>query len=108
LHFPVDTAAGAVLGMTLGAYLVGRMTSLNAYNAWWFDGSKFDGNADFKWTDYFHTANNGAGQPTGQIPVQTNGGAAVAVQITNANPFLLGDPSLVLNWIWNRAAGEWT
>ncbi len=42
VHFPVDSAAGAVLGLTLGAYFVARCEDPSPkYDAYEFDGTKF-------------------------------------------------------------------
>ena len=44
VHFPADSAAGAVLGLTLGQYLVKRCTSAadaQTYTAWKFDGTRY-------------------------------------------------------------------
>ena len=41
VHFPVDSAAGAVLGLTLGHYLVARCQHAASFEAWKFDGTKY-------------------------------------------------------------------
>ena len=54
VHFPADSAAGAVLGLTLGQYLVNRAngTATN-YRAAEFDGAAYPDNEDFNWSDLF-------------------------------------------------------
>ena len=37
VHFPVDSVAGAMLGLTLGQYLVARCKAASSYTAWKFD-----------------------------------------------------------------------
>src|SRR5205823_4062756 len=41
VHFPVDSAAGAVLGLTLGQYFFHRCTQVATYDAYAFDGTAF-------------------------------------------------------------------
>jgi hypothetical protein len=102
LHFPVDTACGAVLGMTLGAYLVQRLTAANTFNAWSFDGSTFLASSDFDWSQYYDPVNRA--QTNVNNPTT---GAPVASPI-GTNPQQLGDSSLALGWLWTQASAEWT
>ena len=111
LHFPVDTAAGAVLGMTLGSYLVQRLIPTAHYNAWSFDGDAYDPCADFKWLEYYDPKLDDHGRPIGQTEVYSKVDDVVRLvvfPISDVNPVTLGDPSPILNWIWARACGEWT
>jgi hypothetical protein len=95
LHFPVDTATGAVLGMTLGAYLVQRMVGANTFDAWSFNGAAYPPASDFDWSDYYDTASN----------AQTNVGTHVSPIATN--PQDLGVSSPLLVWLWTQASAEW-
>ncbi len=66
VHFPVDTAAGALLGLTLGEYFVHRCKNDAAYEAYAFDGTKFPdgttaltlppGDGDFYWLEFYDVA----------------------------------------------------
>jgi hypothetical protein len=108
MHFPVDAAAGAVLGLTLGQYFVNRCTNQPNYTAWVFDGTQYPdptvGNpppydGDFYWTELYNVA----------TPGQTQAGPAGApyVYVTSAGAQNLSNPSLLLNWMWTQALGEW-
>jgi PAP2 superfamily len=93
VHFPVDSAAGAVLGLTLGNYFVSRCGGpVDAdYQSWKFDGSAYPAVQDFYWDDYFD-ANTGR---------QAAGPAAMpeASQAVGS--------SEILNWLWRKAVKEW-
>ena len=47
VHFPVDTAAGQVLGLTLGRYFSQRAQGGQQFGAWRFDGERFPKDQDF-------------------------------------------------------------
>ena len=87
LHFPVDTATGAVLGMTVGTYLVQRLAAANTFNAWSFDGSQYTSTWDFDWSQYYDPVNRA------QTTVNNGAGNAVVSPI-GTNPQQLGDRSL--------------
>jgi hypothetical protein len=53
VHFPVDSAAGAVLGLTLGQYFVNRCSGAAGYRAWRFKGTKYPPNDDFIWHNLY-------------------------------------------------------
>ena len=99
VHFPVDSVAGAMLGLTLGQYLVARCKAANSYSAWKFDGTKFKG--DFSWRAMFDVG-------SGQKEAKTEE-AIPSTYIESAEPQTLGpeDHSTVLNWLWVEASKEW-
>ena len=101
LHFPVDTATGAVLGMTVGTYLVQRLAAANTFNAWSFDGSQYTSTWDFDWSQYYDPVNRA------QTTVNNGAGNAVVSPI-GTNPQQLGDSSPGLGWLWQLALLEWT
>ncbi|MGI9510239.1 MAG: phosphatase PAP2 family protein [Geminicoccaceae bacterium] len=100
VHFPADSAAGALLGLTLGRYLAGRCnyavmpgTSIQ-YDAWNFDGATFPGTQDFHWEDLF------------DVTTQTQ--SATAYATSAASPSLPAtDQSPALQWLWDEAVDEW-
>lgn len=99
VHFPVDSAAGAVLGLTLGKYFVDRCTGVAPAASWKFNGAAYPHSEDFDWRDYF--------DPTaGADPQQKTTGWAIENAILNAD----GNQttSAPLNWLWKMAAAEWT
>ena len=53
VHYPVDSAAGAVLGITLGEYVVARCCSLAKTRARSFDGTKYGPLQDFELNHLF-------------------------------------------------------
>jgi hypothetical protein len=93
VHFAVDSAAGQLLGLALGSYLVSRATTGVAGKGWFFDGTQF-GNIDFDWRKQFDT-NTAAQQPAGawatQIAATMNGLA----------------PATLLAEVWRLAQAEW-
>ena len=54
VHFPVDSAAGQVLGLTLGSYFVQRATTGGSHQGWCFDGTQFGNNSDFEWRLHYN------------------------------------------------------
>jgi hypothetical protein len=105
VHFPVDSAAGAVIGMTLGTYLAQRCqvpaapaTATLPYDAYTFVGPSFPdsggpmADGDFYWTLYYTV---GTGQQAPAPYVTRTSGTSV-----RHNP--------LLNWLWGKALAEWT
>ena len=90
VHFPVDSAAGAVLGLTLGQYLVNRCQGKPKAGAWKFDGPQFSN--DFSWLDFYDVA---AGSQKAQPYAIALGQSA------------LGQSSPILKWLWDKAVEEW-
>jgi len=101
VHFPVDSAAGAVFGLTLGAYFVARCEDPSpTYDAYEFDGTKFPpttggplADGDFYWTLYYNTAVGGGQLAPGPYVTRTQG---LGMQKND-----------LLNWVWKRALAEW-
>ena len=107
VHFPVDSAAGAVLGLTLGQYFVARCSQASGtasnYDAWKFDGPNFPKtpavDADFQWfTLYDVDATPPAQKPAPPYATLSSAGVTLAA---------LGQ-SAILHWLWNEAMSEWT
>jgi membrane-associated phospholipid phosphatase len=104
VHFPVDSAAGCVLGLTLGTYLTLRCTGSGQYTAWKFDGTTYPqpsaGNpppndGDFHWRELFQITPSAQQKSTAYAtPIGTGG--------------LSADKSPVLEVLWNKALSEWT
>jgi membrane-associated phospholipid phosphatase len=95
VHFPVDSAAGAVLGMTLGEYLVGRFVGSAGFQGWSFEGHLYPSRLDFEWTRYYDTDPNSLGQR----PVQPF--------VTHLGASRMGAGSPILEWLWGKAQNEW-
>jgi hypothetical protein len=104
VHFPVDSAAGATIGLALGQYFAARCMGATTYQAWGFDGPSFPslsaGNlppedGDFYWSELYHET----------APAQT----ATAYAIMRSNETIAAMPAnSILPWLWNRARAEWT
>lgn len=56
VHFPVDSAAGAVLGLALGKYFVSRCKEGEKYQTWTFDGGDYPPERDFHSGDLLDSA----------------------------------------------------
>jgi len=102
VHFPVDSAAGAVFGLTLGAYFVARCEDPSpTYDAYEFDGTKFPpttggplADGDFYWTLYYNTAGGGSQLAPGPYVTRTTG---LGMQKND-----------LLRWMWKKALAEWS
>jgi hypothetical protein len=106
VHFPVDSAAGHVLGTTLAGYFVHRCkvdpATRGTYTPRTFQGEKYDGDQDFDPNEPLTAAD--AGIPT---PVS-------ATTTVLSHPHILihaeeatGTGSKILAWMWNQAINEW-
>ena len=96
VHFPVDSAAGQLLGLTLAEYLLARsMTATGAsYNPWTFDGLQYPGSQDFDFRLQYSTSTGGRAATTWAIQ-------DVVITLPTAAP------SPPLFWLWQKAIGEW-
>jgi membrane-associated phospholipid phosphatase len=95
VHYPVDSAAGQLLGLTLAEYFIARLATAGGgtFASWTFDGTKFGRSTDFNFRDQYDTA-------TG------NRNTLLAYAIPDAGATNAG-PGLYLNWLWAKAFGEW-
>jgi hypothetical protein len=95
VHFPVDSAAGQVLGITLGEYLVHRAQGGGGnYSSRRFDGTAFPAANDFDWRLTYDAPND---QWQAALPAWV---ARISATETAAQ-------SALLNWLWTQAQGEW-
>jgi hypothetical protein len=89
VHFPVDSAAGRLLGTTLAEYLIGRCKGAgNTFRERRFNGSEFGRgteNADFQSNESLESSK-------------------AHVQVLRAHK---AEPSDILKWLWRCAEGEW-
>ncbi|HEX6261049.1 MAG TPA: hypothetical protein VFZ51_10375, partial [Woeseiaceae bacterium] len=96
VHFPVDSAAGQLLGTTLGEYFVHRASTPAAnYSSRQFNCATFPAANDFVW----HLVYDAPGDRW--QPAQP---AWIGAPISNAET---AGQSPLLNWLWTQAAGEW-
>ena len=99
VHFPVDSAAGQLLGLTLGDFFIARATG-GQYNSWTFDGLNYPGNEDFFGSELFDRVNCVRQLPPNQS--QASPYASMTNQAVNV------PRSCLLGWLWTKAAEEWT
>jgi hypothetical protein len=99
VHFPVDSAAGAVLGLTLGHYFLSRCATGFVSYDWTFDGDNYSfgaappGDGDFYWEEHYDERNSARDQTATTYSTK---GSSVAP-----------DQADVLAWLWSEACGEW-
>ena len=103
VHTPVETAAGTLLGLTLGGYLVQQFnavaTPAGRYDAWHFDGANYaPDDLDYDWTDYFDMSS----------ATQAASAAASGFATKQAGAGGAGRASAILDWLWKKAAAEWS
>jgi len=91
VHYPVDSAAGQLLGLTLGEYFVRRCRGAGTYTAWRFDGTRYPRNDDFRWRLLFN----------GNTGLRVN--TSAFCDLVGAQPALA---SPLLRWLWDRAVAE--
>ena len=96
VHFPVDSAAGALLGLTLGEYFIHRCRPLDTYTffmPWRFRGHAYAGADDFDWRLHYDVA--------------TDDRLIPAFADCLSSEVMTAPPSNVLAWLWGRAQAEW-
>jgi hypothetical protein len=106
VHFPVDIAAGMVLGLQLGKYFVALTNEKEqpekekSFRSWTFDARNY-GKDDFRWCEILTAIDSNEGSLTPEL-----GGGAF---LTSGDGFELSPlPSETpVRWLWDRAASEW-
>jgi hypothetical protein len=93
VHFPVDSVAGQLLGLTLGEYFVARCTG-DKYRPRKFKGDAYTPTDDFDWRKLVD--GDTGNPPAGAAPGFADVGAPQATQ-----------QSPILEWLWKRAKKEW-
>jgi hypothetical protein len=94
VHFPIDTAAGHVLGTTLAEYFVHRCVGVTSkFKPRRFDGTTFDGDQDYNPREALDKSDP-LNPPPAHIEVSND--ASVGTE-----------PSPLLSWLWTKASKEW-
>jgi hypothetical protein len=94
VHFPADSVAGAILGLTLGQYLVNRASGVANSRGSGFDGTAYPNGEDFNLGDIYDVA-------------------AMPPAMRFIKPYVIDlgvqavDQSGALNWLWGKAVAEW-
>lgn len=99
VHFPVDSVAGELLGLTLADHIHSQSCGGN----WWstrFDGPKFNANEDFDW----HKVYCADGDVLKKDATSKSGVWAESEEHTAG---AYDAPSPILVWLWNKALSEW-
>ena len=101
VHFPADSIAGALLGLTLAHYFVGRCTGAADYEAWEFDGAAYANSPleDFNWRSLFSIPSSGSPFQASTVGYVTG---------TGTEQFDPNWHSPVLAWLWSKALTEWS
>ncbi|UUX50824.1 phosphatase PAP2 family protein [Nisaea acidiphila] len=99
VHYPVDSAAGQVLGKRIADYFLLRARGGTAeFESWKFVGDCF-GSMDFDWRDIDRILTGTACQ----TPFLNIRGKCV-IHGRSPGP---NDPAGPLNWLWEKACSEW-
>ena len=111
VHFPVDSVAGILLGLTLAEYVVRRCAGkqYGEQQRYHFIGTRYpkrkgDGgiNADFNWQNFYDVD---ARKLEGILHYRRMSSGSVEVE---ANEHPLPEASRPLKWLWERAKSEWS
>jgi hypothetical protein len=104
VHFPVDSVAGALLGLTLAEYLVALCTDETKYRSSSFDGSRYPVSqdrtgekTDFNWEHFYDI-------DTQRMEI---GSAARGYAKLGRRPHTIGAKPMSLRWLWEKAKAEW-
>jgi hypothetical protein len=96
LHYPLDAAAGQLLGLTLADYFLHRAAGAGAITGRRFNGQLYDPNDDFNPEAFYDSLNGNPANP-GAL-------ATPYFDVAYNSPIAL---SPILNWLWLLAQGEW-
>ncbi len=95
VHFPVDTAAGQVLGLSLARYFILRAKGGPRFDAWRFDGGRYGATQDFDFHDFYNPAN-------GQEKLSPLIDPPYVDFLASTPPVV----SPILKWLWDAAFAE--
>jgi membrane-associated phospholipid phosphatase len=91
VHFPVDSVAGQLLGLTLARYFVRRAKGNTGFRAWRFDGERYPGTLDFDFNNLYNT----------------NTAQQKSAYYVDPLPSPPPEGSPILRWLWTEAEKEW-
>ncbi|MGE4047186.1 MAG: phosphatase PAP2 family protein [Acetobacteraceae bacterium] len=98
VHFPVDLAAGLVLGLTLGRYFIALAGGTKeAWKSYTFDGEKYAG-GDFPWTQFCWAKLLESNLPRLEDALLCN---------KTIEPDPIDENKSPLFWLWKQAVQEW-
>jgi hypothetical protein len=96
VHFPVDSVAGQMLGLTLGQYFVHLALGTGNYESSRFNGNLYVGTDDFQWRALYDTTADARVYPAAPAPLSVQKVATETVT-----------KSVLLEEMWRLAAAEW-
>ncbi|MEM9580332.1 MAG: phosphatase PAP2 family protein, partial [Pseudomonadota bacterium] len=114
VHFPVDSAAGALLGLTLADFVQVQCAGQGQWTSAAFTGTHFPAKDDFNWhalydagtdTQAPETRGNHRYEPDGKAPGKPKGKIWATTECHAADKAL--HHSKPLNWLWEKAVQEW-
>jgi hypothetical protein len=102
VHFPVDMAAGMVMGTTLAKFFVASLKgSTTPLRSWTFNAENYAGE-DFLWREMLAAIDGN----NDSLASAASNGAFLTSEQSGFTPSLLSDGNPV-RWFWDRAAAEW-
>jgi hypothetical protein len=113
VHFPIDNAAGMVLGVQLGRYFSSLATTGAPVPGWEFNSAQY-GEEDFPWRNIITTLLQ---SPPGNVPVEVPAQSGDGTEKTEPNYLTRLDVESApqqsryapnsLGWLWEKAKKEW-
>ncbi|MFZ4759499.1 MAG: phosphatase PAP2 family protein, partial [Burkholderiaceae bacterium] len=110
VHFPVDSAAGQMLGLSIADYLLRRVgvdavrgTSIASLGHWVFHGDAYPAADDFKFRRLYETEQR-------KRTDRATGGPGGKTVWAKASTWAAADAvetSALLQWLWDKAVLEW-
>jgi hypothetical protein len=99
VHFPIDSVAGGLLGLTLADH-VHAMCQGGAWSFAKFEGPYFDPADDFDWHQLY--------RPEGdRMRKKAQSEFGVWASTEKHSPDEEAAPSAILAWLWDKALSEW-
>ena len=92
VHFPVDTVAGQMLGLTLARYFVRRAKGNTGFRAWRFDGERYP-----RWPGFRLQRSLQHQHRAAEVGLRTS------IPCRRSRPKV----SPILRWLWTEAENEW-
>ncbi len=103
VHFPTDSAAGTLLGLTLAEYLVELCSGGAGYRSSEFRGHRYPGDEDYDWRNFYSVKKK---------KLRISGPAAKKYAKIGKEKNSFGSHPAArpaaLTWLWEKARDEWT
>jgi membrane-associated phospholipid phosphatase len=101
VHFPIDGAAGAVLGIALGRSFVDRMRGTDREMVGWtFDGEGYPAGEDVSWRPLLDLLSDERNESKPDYIHREPASQAAPAQTAPA-------PARAASWLWSKAESEW-